>query len=1008
VGTTDEMTVAFDAGNYMRVALEGQAHQWQHHAARGLIHDPDASIVALERFDHPAARFYSAVLAWMAGRDDEALRGLSAFEDDEHARNLRALIAKPKIKVLAQLPPVRHGAHVLAEGVRHDRKFKVANVGFLEGDIPNAPYQSVHELNRGLDAPDFYACYAVEWHQIPIDLQELPCPTIAFTNDFDMHIQGVARWLPVFDHRVVIDHVVEWPKVAAIGGGPTASYPIVFGVPETLGKFRERDRDIDVFISGTMVSGYHPDKSNQLHQIFAIPGIKLAIIDGHLSQGSYMDILARSKITPTFCRHRGGIQTRVIESIVMGSVSVVQPDSIMKLWLDESKGLFEYDENIGPRPVIERILANYDKIGADCRNAIVPLRRAFEARSVASRYLRFCTFLAAKPRSRRPARDRWLNQKRVHFAHAIQLAPGVAVALAEQNRARLTDEYAAAPGARGLIERAREYLLLYARALYDNRPDSELPVYLETAIADLRAACGEFSNSLIAHFNLLRVLIHFGTTTDHPSVEELLSKILAKPADYWRVDPHEDVLPYDLFSNWFDYRGYLDLVVERLAGVVVPDARFNDLVLAAVNHYAAVLTGSIENAEHAVKLNPTFPFFKLYLAETLARQTLPEQREQAEQMLRELAESSIVAVRAFSQHQALQERNGSKATAGDDIGPRIRHMKESLLQTEHHHLKVTSPYFQLENVRRGFNRGPLIHKATPREHRPLVSVVVCGLAGLECGALLSSLHHQDISRSRFELLYVDCYDTPEDSILRLPDWSASLNQRDFLDHRGAALAFAIDRCQSEVVAIVTPGDAMPSTFLGNLLSAFYGRYLSGCTSSPRNVLVVVPAGATAASGVRVMAFRAEDYARVGGLDQRELFMGNDSALDDLAARLNGAHVPALVSAESGLVLRHLQPWWRRKILPHSQHLVATSRKVWPELFDERLISRATLLLPQVLEEHRANNIVRYNSLYYVTPQRLGALDWDKVVMNHDSEIFCTASLEEARRVATGGQSANGA
>jgi len=997
------LAAAFESGDYMRVALEGSPDQWQYHAARGLIRDPDASIAALERFDHPQARFYAAVLAWMAGRDDEALRGLAGL-DDPHARNLHALISKPHINVLAQLPPVRHGAHVLAEGVRYDKKFKVTNVGYLDDDdVPNAPYRSVHDLSSLLGAPDFYACYAVEWHQIPIDLQELPCPTIAFTNDFDMHVQGVARWLPVFDHRVVIDHVVERPKVAAISGDPTASYPMVFGVPPSLGAMRERERDIDVFISGTMLAGYHPDKARQLHQLFAIPGIKLAVVDGHLDPNTYMDMLARSKITPTFCRHRGGIQTRVIESLAMGSVSIVQPDSIMKLWLNESNGLFEYDEAIGPRPVIERILADYDKIGESCRSAIVTLRRAFEPRSVASRYLRFCAFLAAKPSARRPARDQWLNQKRVHFAHGVQLSPTLVSSLAEKNQARLTEEFAVAPSARVLIDRAREYLLVYARAVYDNRRDAALQTQLDAAISDLRAACKKFPDCLVAHFDLLRALIHFGSPADRQSIEELTAQILTTPAGDWRVDPYEDVFPYDLFSNWFDYRAYLDLVVERLAGAVPHDESFIDLILSAVNHYDAVLSGSIEKAERAFMLNPDFPFFKLTLAEMLARQPLLEQQERAKLLLRELAESSIVAIRAYRQLKALAERNGSKDTFIDDLGPKIRHMEESLLQTEHHHLKVASPYFQMENIRPGFKRGPAIHKATPRESRPRISIVVCGTAGHECQVLLSSIHRQNIPRSEFELLYVDCYNAPEDSIFRLSDWSASLNQRDFLDHRGSAVAYAMDHCQSAVIAIVTPGDAMPATFMDNLFTTFYGGNQGNASADPREVLFMMPSNRTGRAGLRAVAFRAKDYSRIGGIDQREIFMGNDGALDDLASRLNRAQVPVVMPLRTDLVLRRLQPWWSGSVVPHSRHMVNLSREIWPELFDERVVYRGTTQPPQLLEEHREHNIVWYRSLYYVTPHRLGAPDWDDVAKNGHPEIFSTASLDEARRIAAQGR-----
>lgn len=997
---SDEIATAFDAGDYMRVALEGQRDQWQYHAARGLICDPETSIAWLERFDHPAARFYSAVLAWMAGRDNEALRGLDALED-EHARNLRALIAKPQIKVLAQLPPVTHGAHVLAYGARHDKKFKIANIGYLDGDIPNAPYRSVHKLTQSLGAPDFYTCYAVEWHQIPTDLQDLACPTIAFTSDFDIHIQSMARWLPIFDHRVVIDHVDSWAKVAAIGHGPTASYPMVFGIPEDLRPFRERERDIDVFVSGTMFAAYHPDKALLMHQLFSIPGIKIVVIDGHLAPDAYMDIMARSKISPTFCRFRGSMQTRVLEALALGTVSLAQPDSIMKLWFDESNGLFEYDEKTGPRPVIERILSDYRRIGADCVNAVAATRQAFAPKTVASRYLRFCTFLAAKPRSGRRAFDPRLNQKRTHFAHGIELTQDVAMDLAKRNYQRLSDEYRVARSARVLIDRAREQLLLYARALYDNRPDRAFPAYLETAFADLRLACAEFPTSLAAQFDLLRLTAHLGTAADRRAAEKLATKILDRRTDSWCVDPYEDILPYDLFSNWFDYRAYLDLVVNRLAGGNAPDAAFVDLILASVSYYAAVLTGSLEHAERSVKLNPTFPFYKLYLAESLARQRRPDQQDEAEKLLVELAKSSIVALRAYEQLRALKQRQRSNAMPAEDLTSRIHHMASVVLQTEHHYLKVASPYFKLENLRLGGVLGPWVHKSSPRQQPPEISVVTCGRAGDDCVELLSGLHHQQIARSRFELLYVDCYDLPEDSILRLTDWSASLNQRDLLNHRASALAFAISHCRSQVVAIVTPGEAMAPTFLGDLFKAFYCGAADNSLTVARSVLVVAPSSGAPKSGIRAIAFRLEDYRQVGGLDQREIFMGSDGALDDLAWRLN-FHVPTLVLNRSRMVLKHMQPWWERNSVARSSQVVEISRELRPELFNENLMRRSNLQPPRLVEEHRENNIVWYNDIYYVTPKRLGAPDWDDIAVNGHPLIFCTDSLDEARRVASQG------
>lgn len=991
--TTDSIAAAFDAGDFMRVALEGRADQWQYHAARGLIRDPDESIRALGRFDLPEARFYSAVLEWMAGRDEEACRGLREVEG-AHARNLRALISKPQIEVLAQLPPVRHGAHVLADGARHDRKFKVANVGFQDGDVPNAPYRGAQELARSLAAPDFYVCYAVEWHPIPVDLQELGCPAIAFTNDFDMHIQGVARWLPTFDHRVVIDHIVEWPKVAAIGRGPTASYPIVFGAPPT--PAFSRQRDIDVFISGTMFAGYHPDKSRQLHQLFDIPGIKLAVVDGHLAPDVYLELLARSKITPTFCRHRGGIQTRVIEALAMGSISIVQPDSIMKLWLDESRGLFEYDESIGPRPVVERILAQYEKIGSDCREGIATLRRAFEAKSVASRFLRFCTFLAAKPARGRPPRDPWLTQKRVHFAHGVQLRPALSAALTRQNCVRLTSELQAEPSARALIDRARERLLPYARGLYDGRRDEAPLADLGAALSDLKAACAEFPESLVAHFDLLRVLVHFGADgVGLEPIKDLAFRILDLPADRWRIDPAEDVFPYDLVSSWFDYRSYLDLVVDRLGGRTVPDAAFTALILAAVNHYVAVLMGSVAHAERAVELNPAFPFFKLTLAEMLARQPDGGSRRRAEGLLRELAASSLVGVRAGRQLEALAERSGAVMDGLEAVKERIRRMEASVVQTEHHHLKMTSPYFQMENVRAGLHHGSKIHKTSPGAARREISVVVCGQGGGRCEAVMSKLHQQEVARARFELMYVDCYEAPSEPILRLSDWAASLNQRDFLDHRAAAIGYAVAHCQSEVIAIVAPGAVVSATFMTALLNLFYGNGASEDRRAIARPMLFVDV----VHEPQVVAFRAEDYRKVGGIDQAELFMGNDGALWDLAARLSRTGIPAVTPGRAGLVLRDVLPQWKVDVVSQRKHLVEMSRVIWPELFDEARISCGVAQPPELLETIGDCNIIHYRSLYYLAPHYVGSPDWEYVSKNGHPEIFATASLDNARRVA---------
>ena len=105
----------FEAGNYTLVALRGASEEWQTHAALGLVGKTREALEGLTRFDHPEARFYSAVARWLGGDEDGAARALEPIAT-EHARNLLALIRKPRIAVLAQLPWWRGGPQNLLGG----------------------------------------------------------------------------------------------------------------------------------------------------------------------------------------------------------------------------------------------------------------------------------------------------------------------------------------------------------------------------------------------------------------------------------------------------------------------------------------------------------------------------------------------------------------------------------------------------------------------------------------------------------------------------------------------------------------------------------------------------------------------------------------------------------------------------------------------------------------------------------------------------------------------------
>ena len=838
----------------------------------------------------------------------------------------------------------------------------------------------------------------IEWHLIPTDLATLPCPTIGFTNDFDMHIQGVHRWYHGFDAMVVIDQAVEHPAIKRISKVPTYAYPMVFGVPADLPASPNRPRDIDLFMSGTMLSAYHPDKARLLHQLMAIEKAKLLVIDGHLGVDNYWELLARSKITPSFCRHPGGIQTRVIEALSMGSISLVQPESIMRLWAGEEQGLFVFDERIGPEPEIRRILANYAAIAAGCAANIPTIRAAFEPRMIASRFFRFCTFLAARPRGERDfSAHQFLSQKRVMFVHGPRLAPDQAALLAEKNDerlARLALDYGSAEFANA---RAREWMLLYADGSYYSEADLNRAEFLAKAFDRARETAAAFPDRLVPRFNLIRMLLHFGGSGEIAEAIDMAAETVARPEHHWQVDPSEDVYPYDFFSDWFNYRRYLDAVVSALQEGSLGDGLVR-LMLASLHHYLAVVKPSLAAAEQAHALDPEFPVYGLTLAEMLARGGNPAQEKRAIGILLDLARHSMVALRAYRQLRAIEERIGRRFAEIEAMDGLFERCLSTFIQAEHHIFKLFSPYFVADDVRAGGVRGVRIDKPPAPGPRPLLSLLVCGQAGVGCQDLLESLQRHR-GNSLIESVYVDCYGTPPDGLQQRADQAVSLNQRGFLENRSLALLAALSHARGKIAVFVEPGHALDPLAARHLLEAFYGASVATATGSgvaePRRLALF----RSGPGGARLLAARVVDIVGIGGPSPHELFLGEAPILDELVERLarygvpvRGLDAPADAAAER-------PHWWEAGRMRQAPHIIDIARRVWPAIFDERRTTPAIHLPATLVESVNANNIVKFHNFYLVVPQRLGPVNLELPAERQRPEILAAAGLAEARALA---------
>lgn len=954
---TNDAEHLFVTGNYTGLIALGRDDLWQHHAALGLIGRTDEAIDGLGRFDGPAPRFHEAAALWIAGDESGAIALLAQLAASTshapssssrqapwqaHARALLALLRKPQIEVLSLLPSPSSGPHVLLAGGAQDPKFVLTNIGHATGDRPNSPYASVHRLWRGEAPPDFVLCEMVEWHQIPPDLDSLPCPLLGQTADYDMHIQAMLPWLRLFDEVLVTDHT-EHAGVRPLVDAPVTTVPKSFGHPAGLPRLRRRDRDVDLFLSGTLFAPWHPDKAALIHQILGIEGLRLVGFNGFLDNATYYDLLSRSRLAVAYYRRPGGMVTRGIEAACMGCVTLVQEGSVLPLYAGSDHGLVSYPATAdGLARTIRRVLDEYDAHEARAWRAAPRLRQALAPDTVASHYLRLCTVLATRPRpSRRPGskvapRDR--VQKRVVFWKGWQPGGGrteAVEALEAANIAHweaLLDQHGPwddpALG-RAANDMAREMLIglgcrLMASSEEEGRGGTD-PVPAGSAAAALRTRLFAFQElwigrrprELVPRFNALRARLHFGTAQDVAGALRAMETILAAKPDSWVLAPEDDVLPYDLFERFFNYRAYLDRVVAALSAQTSGDQPAAErrldlvrLIRASLHHYLARAAGGgkagLGHAREAVRLDPDFPFFRLDLAKRLAVMTGEAEQAEAVALLTGLAGSSMVAVEARDillrlRSETLQAAAGRPAEnpAGEPAANAAR-IEQVLVDTENYRARLTSPYFRSQQIARNGWRGSWMQRMTAaaHTHAPTLSVVLVDRAQRHQRILFAELDRQTVGRDRCERILVELYDDVLESGARQADLVIACCQTDSVPHANRGLNAGLIAASADVTALVsgvpadgTPsgGDRVPPDFLAHALDRL---------SRPAGAAEVLLHRFSGTGGILVG--RTSDLLAWGGLDEHEAFQGNADGIADFAARLRRSGVAVRESTTADL------------------------------------------------------------------------------------------------------------
>ncbi len=637
---------AFARGDYLAAASHLSSEHWQYWAGAGIIGSAPRSADALVRFDTPEADFHAGITAWLDGDDERAL-ALLRQAPGEYAANLAALIQRQPLTVLSQLPWSRRGPWDVLGKLR-DPAFHLLNVSFHRDDIQNHPYADVHSLVPGGVTPDFFLSEMLEWHLIPPNIRDLGCPVIGHSSDYDIHIQAIAPWLPVFDELLVLDSV-QWRDMSGLAPHARVSvFPGVFGIPDDMPELEEVPRTVDVFLSGTVLHPYHADKDQVVLQLLELDESQLRMVNGFDGAGEYYRNLAGSKICATYVRHPGGMPTRALEGLAMGCVAMVQEQNVLSLFFDERSGVIPYGTRSGSlADATAKVLARWDEYAEAGRRGAELVREKFSLSTIASRYLRFATVVAARPRGhRRGPQPSSLVQKRgviqKGWLPSYEFGGQLLSNWAASSLARLELHRQIEESPQVLNDIARERLLA---SVHDH--SAAEPSWLSHVTAPLERAVSAFPSALVPRLNLIRILLHFGRGAIVRRAVALLDETLDEAPAAWLVEPLDDVLPWDFCPSLFNYRRYFDVVTAVLGGQRPERGELTATILASLHYYRAryadELPGSIAGIDYAARataLDSDFAEYTLYYCGLLLDRAAVADLQEAAVLIESLAQRS--------------------------------------------------------------------------------------------------------------------------------------------------------------------------------------------------------------------------------------------------------------------------------------------------------------------------------------------------------------------------------
>ena len=864
----DPLKEAFSRGDY-HTAASDISGRWESHAAMVLCGKIPQALEALSEFDNPEARFYEAVGYWLCGDEGRSISLLEKCEG-EHSRNLLRLIRKPTVTVLAQLPKLIDGAHTILSVVENDPKFRIKNLSFDDRDESCLPYGSIHDHYDVDTPPDFYISEMLEWHLVPPDIQELACPLLCQTADFDLHIQTLQPWLRLFDEVLVTDKT-EHASVSGLVDTTVTTVPKSFALPWSLPLPPNDQRDLDIVLTGSLFNSFWPDKIEMVNSVLRVPEISPFFLNGFIKINDYFEILGRSKLSISCLRNAGATPTRGLETLAMGCTLLAQDETVLKLWVGKDEGLHTYSlGNDSLTRAIEHILKKPETYAAAAARGMEIVRREFDPWKVGSFYMRMATFIAARPRGTRFIVEPAPMQKRSVVAKGW--LPGnqpVLQYLQNKNLDRFKNISADDHTVQSVNDTARELLLEFAAEARVPGADLSTDNLLPAAMNIFKMGLSIMPEALVIRFNYVRTAFHFGTEEDVKHALVIAKSTLSSEMKDWTLTALDDVMPWDFCSNFFNYRGYFSLATEILAKRSADIEALKRMIYASLHYYCGRMLNSLVHFADAVHLDPDFAAYRLWYAKYLSKETEAKSLDMAVMMLQSLANDSIYAIEAWSLLSTLAQEHNLDLSENREIAEKVACFEGNALVNEDYQSLRYSPYFRAQRLGLCRNKNFEVRKnRSSSEGRDIrISILIADLNGCRYPTLIDSLAAQTLSRDEFEIICVDAFDCPSSVMLSAADLVIVCGQDEYIYNRNMAFNLGLAVARGDIIIYFDQDSQFDPTLLANTMAIF--------DKSGRTKIAVINQGTEEIDrfGIHFLGVKKDDALLAGGLEEAALAGG---------------------------------------------------------------------------------------------------------------------------------------